>query len=217
MSGLLGYGACYDAMHDADPVIMLGTDFPYDTFLPGARTAQVDIDPARLGRRTPLELGVVGDVGATIRALLPKITPKPDRTFLDHMLHRHARAPENAVDVYTHDVSASRPMHPEYVAAQLDLIASQDAIFTVDTGMNNVWAARYLTPNGRRRVIGSFRHGSMANALPQAIGAQTAAPKRQVVAMSGDGGLSMLMGELSRCESRAFPSPWWYSTTDRSA
>jgi pyruvate dehydrogenase (quinone) len=196
MSGLLGYGACYEASHEADLFVLVGTDFPYDAFLPGKRTVQIDHDAARLGRRTPLELAVHGDVGETLRAVLPLVEQKSDRRFLDHMLRKHAAALEHSVATYTHDVEDRMPIHPEYAATILDEVAAQDAIFTVDTGMNDVWAARYITPNGRRRVIGSFLHGSMANALPNAIGAQLAYPGRQVISMSGDGGLGMLLGEL---------------------
>ncbi|MEV7781538.1 pyruvate dehydrogenase [Kitasatospora sp. NPDC088351] len=196
MSGLLGYGSCHDALHSADLVLLLGTDFPYDSFLPQARTVQVDHDATRLGRRTPLELAVHGDVSATLRAVLPLLEPKDDRSFLDELLRKHCRALEDVVGAYTRDIEKHLPIHPEYVASVLDEVAADDAVFTVDTGMNNVWAARYLQPNGRRRVIGSFLHGSMANALPHAIGAQLACPGRQVVSMSGDGGLSMLLGEL---------------------
>ena len=196
MSGLLGYGACYEATHEADLLVLLGTDFPYQDFLPGARTVQVDHDATRLGRRTPLELAVHGDVGATLREVLPLVEQKSDRSFLDRMLHKHAEALEHVVSAYTHDVEHHLPIHPEYAVRILDEVASEDAVFTVDTGMNNVWAARYITPNARRRVIGSFLHGSMANALPHAIGAQLAYPARQVISMSGDGGLGMLLGEL---------------------
>ncbi|MBO0847851.1 MAG: pyruvate dehydrogenase [Pseudonocardia sp.] len=196
MSGLLGYGACYEAMHEADLLVLLGTDFPYDTFLPQAHTVQVDRDASHLGRRTRLELGVEGDVGATLRAVLPLLKTREDRTFLHRMLRRHAEALEKVVSAYNKGVENLRPIHPEYVATVLDELMSDDAIVTVDTGMCNVWAARYLTPNGRRRVIGSFRHGTMANALPHAIGASFAYPGRQVVSMSGDGGLTMLLGEL---------------------
>jgi pyruvate dehydrogenase (quinone) len=196
MNGLLGYGAAHKATHEADLLLLLGTDFPYTNFLPQRRTAQVDADAGHLGRRSPLEVAVHGDVGETIRAVLPLLEQKTDRRFLDSMLRQHAEALEKVVDAYTHRVERMRPIHPEYVAAQLDDLAADDAVFTVDTGMCNVWAARYLTPNGRRRVIGSFRHGSMANALPHAVGAQFAAPGRQVVSMSGDGGLAMLLGEL---------------------
>jgi pyruvate dehydrogenase (quinone) len=205
MSGLLGYGAAYEATHEADLLVLLGTDFPYDAFLPQRRTAQVDRDPARLGRRTPVEVAVHGDVAAAITALLPLIEQKDDRRFLDKMLRRHADALEHVVAAYTRDIADRLPVHPEYVASVLDHVAAEDAVFTVDTGMCNVWAARYLTPNGRRRVIGSWRHGTMANALPQAIGAQAAFPGRQVISMSGDGGLAMLMGELLTIRRQKLP------------
>jgi pyruvate dehydrogenase (quinone) len=205
MSGLLGYGACYEAMHAADLVLLLGTDFPYDNFLPQANTVQVDVDPARIGRRSALEFGVLGDVGATINAVLPRLRQREDQPFLQDMLHRHERGLQKVVDAYTRDVKAVSPIHPEYVASVLDEEAAEDTVFTVDTGMCNVWAARYLTPNGRRRVIGSFVHGSMANALPHAIGAQASHPGRQVVSMSGDGGLAMLMGELLTLKTHNLP------------
>jgi pyruvate dehydrogenase (quinone) len=196
MSGLLGYGACHEALHEADLLVLLGTDFPYDSFLPGRRTAQVDSEAAHLGRRTPLDVAVHGDVGETLRALAPLVEPKGSRRFLDDMLQRHERALTRVVEAYTGERGQRSPIHPEYVADVLDELAADDAVFTVDTGMNNVWAARYLTPNGRRRVVGSFLHGTMANALPHAIGAALASPGRQVVAMAGDGGLAMLLGEL---------------------
>ncbi|MER7130273.1 pyruvate dehydrogenase [Streptosporangium saharense] len=205
MSGLLGYGACYEAMQEAGLVVLLGTDFPYDEFLPGARTIQVDHEAGSLGRRTPLDLAVHGDVGATLRAVLPEVRQKEDRRYLDKMLERHLRSLDTVVDAYTRDIEHHVPIHPEYVADVLDELADDDAIFTVDTGMCNVWAARYLTPNGRRRVIGSFKHGSMANALPHAIGAQLGAPDRQVVSLSGDGGLSMLLGELLTVRTHNLP------------
>ncbi|ETK31868.1 pyruvate dehydrogenase [Microbispora sp. ATCC PTA-5024] len=197
MSGLLGYGAAYDAMHEADLLILLGTDFPYRPFLPDdVRTVQVDVRPEHLGRRSKLDLAVWGDVRETLRAIIPRVREKTDRRFLDRMLKRHADALEGVVAAYTRDVERHVPIHPEYVASVLDEEAADDAVFTVDTGMCNVWAARYLTPNGRRRVIGSFSHGSMANALPQALGVQLAQPGRQVVSVSGDGGFSMLMGDF---------------------
>ncbi|MFP5023274.1 pyruvate dehydrogenase [Pseudonocardia phyllosphaerae] len=196
MSGLLGYGACYEATQDADLLILIGTDFPYDGFLPQRNTVQIDADAANLGRRTVLDLGVHGDTRSTLRALLPKLTPRTDRSFLDRMLRKHADALEKVVGAYTRKVEDLRPVHPEHVAAVLDDELADDAIATVDTGMCNVWAARYLTPTGRRRIIGSYRHGTMANALPHAIGAQCAYPDRQVVSLSGDGGLTMLLGEL---------------------
>ncbi|MEU9337076.1 pyruvate dehydrogenase [Streptomyces sp. NPDC048290] len=196
MSGLLGYGSCYDTMHDADLVVLLGTDFPYDEFLPQKRTVQIDHDAGRLGRRTALELGVHGDVRQTLRAVLPLLQDQQDRGFLDTSLRRHAQSLERVVSAYTHDVERRTPIHPEFPAAILDELADDDAVFTVDTGMCNVWAARYITPNGKRRILGSFLHGTMANALPHAIGAQLADRDRQVISLSGDGGLAMLLGEL---------------------
>ncbi|MEU6736921.1 pyruvate dehydrogenase [Streptomyces physcomitrii] len=197
MSGLLGYGAAYEATHECDLLILLGTDFPYNAFLPDdVKIAQVDVRPEHLGRRCKLDLAVWGDAGETLRCLIPKVSPKTDRRFLDRMLKKHADALEGVVKAYTRKVDKHVPLHPEYVASVLDELAAEDAVFTVDTGMCNVWAARYLTPNGRRRIIGSFSHGSMANALPQAIGAQFTDRSRQVVSMSGDGGFAMLMGDF---------------------
>ncbi|MBH5337570.1 pyruvate dehydrogenase [Streptomyces pactum] len=197
MSGLLGYGAAYEATHECDLLILLGTDFPYNAFLPDdVRTVQVDVRPEHLGRRSKLDLAVWGDVRETLRCLTPRVRVKKDRRFLDRMLKKHADALEGVVKAYTRKVDKHVPIHPEFVASVLDEEAADDAVFTVDTGMNNVWAARYLTPNGRRRVIGSFTHGSMANALPQAIGAQFLDRRRQVVAMAGDGGFTMLMGDF---------------------
>lgn len=197
MSGLLGYGAAYEATHECDLLILLGTDFPYNAFLPDdVKIAQVDVRPERLGRRSKLDLAVWGDVKETLRCLTPRVKPKGNRRFLDKMLKKHADALEGVVKAYTRKVEKHVPIHPEYVASVLDELADEDAVFTVDTGMCNVWAARYISPNGRRRVIGSFSHGSMANALPMAIGAQFTDRDRQVVSMSGDGGFAMLMGDF---------------------
>ncbi|MBA6438782.1 pyruvate dehydrogenase [Streptomyces sp. GMR22] len=197
MSGLLGYGAAYEATHECDLLILLGTDFPYGAFLPAdVRTVQVDVRAEHLGRRSKLDLAVWGDVRETLSCLTPKVRPKTDRRFLDRMLKKHADALEGVVKAYTRRVDKHIPIHPEFVASVLDEEAADDAIFTVDTGMCNVWAARYLSPNGRRRMIGSFTHGSMANALPQAIGAQFMDRRRQVISMSGDGGFTMLMGDF---------------------
>ncbi|MCX2924538.1 pyruvate dehydrogenase [Streptomyces sp. NEAU-W12] len=197
MSGLLGYGAAYEATHECDLLILLGTDFPYNAFLPDdVKIVQVDVRPEHLGRRSKLDLAVWGDVRETLRCLTPRIKAKDDRRFLDRMLRKHADALEGVVKAYTRKVEKHVPIHPEYAASLLDEIADDDAVFTVDTGMCNVWAARYLSPNGRRRVIGSFSHGSMANALPMAIGAQFVDQGRQVVSMSGDGGFTMLMGDF---------------------
>ncbi|MFF9339862.1 pyruvate dehydrogenase [Streptomyces sp. NPDC014773] len=197
MSGLLGYGAAYEATHECDLLILLGTDFPYNAFLPDdVRIVQVDVRPEHLGRRSRLDLAVWGDVRETLRCVTPRVRARTDRRFLDKMLKKHADALEGVVKAYTRKVEKHTPIHPEYVASVLDELADEDAVFTVDTGMCNVWAARYLTPNGRRRIIGSFSHGSMANALPQAIGAQFTDRGRQVVTLSGDGGFSMLMGDF---------------------
>ncbi|WP_406365882.1 pyruvate dehydrogenase [Streptomyces sp. NBC_01546] len=197
MSGLLGYGAAYEATHECDLLILLGTDFPYNAFLPDdVKIVQVDIRPEHLGRRSKLDLAVWGDVRETLRALNARVKAKTDRRFLDRMLKKHADALEGVVKAYTRKVEKHTPIHPEYVASVLDELSDEDAVFTVDTGMCNVWAARYLSPNGKRRIIGSFSHGSMANALPQAIGAQFTDRGRQVVSMSGDGGFSMLMGDF---------------------
>ncbi|MGW0464607.1 pyruvate dehydrogenase [Streptomyces sp. NPDC003027] len=197
MSGLLGYGAAYEATHECDLLLLLGTDFPYNAFLPDdVKIAQVDVRPEHLGRRSKLDLAVWGDVRETLRCLTPRVRAKTDRRFLDKMLKKHADALEGVVKAYTRKVEKHVPIHPEYVASVLDELADDDAVFTVDTGMCNVWAARYITPNGRRRIIGSFSHGSMANALPQAIGAQFTDRRRQVISMSGDGGFAMLMGEF---------------------
>lgn len=197
MSGLLGYGACFEAMQECDLLVLLGTDFPYDAFLPDdVPTAQVDIAPPHLGRRTRLDVGVAGDVGETARGLLGIVEQKTNRRFLETMLRKQGQLMRRVVGAYTRNVETTKPIHPEYAAVLLDEEMTDDAVLTVDTGMCNVWAARYITPNGRRRVIGSFLHGSMANAVPHAIGVAAAQPERQVVAMAGDGGLSMLLGEL---------------------
>jgi pyruvate dehydrogenase (quinone) len=205
MTGLLGYGACYEALHQADLVLLLGTDFPYDDFLPTANNIQVDLDPARLGRRAPVAQGIAADVGLTLDALLQVLPARTDRRFLDKMLHAHARAVEHSVQTYDVHVSEREPIHPEYLAAVIDELADDDAVFTADTGMCCTWTARYITPNGRRRLLGSFVHGSMANALPMAVGVQVAQPGRQVISLSGDGGLAMLLGELLTVKTHRLP------------
>ncbi|OYO13222.1 pyruvate oxidase [Enemella evansiae] len=196
MTGLLGYGAAAAGMDDAQLLVMLGTDFPYDQFLPDVTTAQVDRDASVIGRRTSVDLPVHGDVGPTLRGLLPLLKPKKSRRFLEKTLKRHDDLMNKAVGAYTRKVEKIKPIHPEYAASVLDKVAAKDAVFTADTGMCNVWSARYINPLGSRKILGSFLHGSMANALPQAIGAQFAEPDRQVISMSGDGGLSMLLGEM---------------------
>jgi pyruvate dehydrogenase (quinone) len=183
-------------MHECDLLLLLGTDFPYSKFLPTKpKIAQVDIRVENLGRRSKVDLGLWGDVGETVRALLPMVETKSDRSFLDAMLGKTKEA-RRRLNVYVDHVGKRSPMHPEPVAAVLSEIAAPDAIFTADTGMCNVWSSRYIQATKDRRLIGSFTHGSMANALPQAIGAQCCYPGRQVIAMAGDGGLAMLMGDL---------------------
>lgn len=205
MTGLLGYGAAAEGIEDADLLIMLGTDFPYDQFLPATRTAQVDRAPEHLGRRTDVDIAVHGDVLPTLQALMPLIAEKENSKFLDAILKKHDRLMNKSVGAYTRKADKLVPIHPEYAASLLDEIAADDAIFTADTGMCNVWTARYINPLGTRRLIGSYLHGSMANALPQAIGVQAAYPDRQVISVSGDGGLSMLLGELITVAAHQLP------------
>ncbi len=205
MTGLLGYGAAAEGIADADLLILLGTDFPYEQFLPDTRTAQVDRDPAHLGRRTDVDVAVQGDVLPTLQALMPLLVEKKSTRFLNQMLKKHDKLMNKSVGAYTRKADKLVPIHPEYAASLLDEIADKDAIFTADTGMCNVWTARYINPLGTRRLIGSYLHGSMANALPQAIGAQAAFPGRQVISVSGDGGLSMLLGELITAAAQQLP------------
>jgi len=183
-------------MHSCDVLLMLGTDFPYKPFLPTeCRIAQVDIRPEQLGRRVKLDLGVVGDVGVTIKALLPKLEEKLDRMHLDDSVALYHRA-RHGLDDLARGRPGHKPIHPQYLTKVVSDAAADDAAFTFDVGTPTIWAARYVTMNGRRRLIGSLNHGSMANALPHAIGIQAAQPARQVVSLSGDGGLAMLLGEL---------------------
>ncbi len=196
MTGLLGFSSGYHAMMNCDALLMLGTDFPYQQFYPkNARILQIDIREEQLGRRSHLDLGLVGGIAETLPALLPRITQKTDRSYLNICLNHYREARRGLDDLAT-GKPGQRPIHPQYLATILNEVASDDAIFTVDVGTPVIWAARYLAMNGRRRLLGSFNHGSMANALPQAIGAQISHPNRQVVALSGDGGFSMLMGDV---------------------
>ncbi|MGV9633611.1 ubiquinone-dependent pyruvate dehydrogenase [Nocardia rhamnosiphila] len=196
MTGLLGYASGYKAIKEADVLLMLGTDFPYTQFYPeDAAIIQVDIRGSHLGRRTPVDLGMVGSVRDTIDALSPLLEQKTDRTHLDRSL-RHYRRTRQSLDALAVNDSDRTPIRPEYVAGVVNRLAADDAVFTFDVGSPTIWAARYLTMNGRRRLTGSFTHGTMACALPHAIGAQTAHRGRQVIALAGDGGLTMLFGEL---------------------
>ncbi len=196
MTGLIGFSSGYAAMDACDMLLMLGTDFPYRQFYPEkAKIAQVDLRGSNLGRRCKLDLGLVGDVGATIEALLPQLKAHSDRTFLDRSL-AHYRGARAGLDDLATGQPGRKPIHPQFLARTISEHAAEDAVFTCDVGTPTVWAARYLKMNGKRRLIGSFNHGSMANAMPHAIGAQAAFPGRQVVSFSGDGGFSMLMGDL---------------------
>jgi pyruvate dehydrogenase (quinone) len=196
LTGLLGFSSGYYAMTSADALLMLGTDFPYQDFYPkDATVIQVDIRGEQLGRRAKLDLGVVGDVRHTLAALLPRLQQKTDTVHLDRSVD-HYRSTRSEMDGLATDAIVNGRVHPQYLAKVLDEVAGDDAVFTCDVGTPTLWAARYLRMNGRRRLIGSFSHGSMANALTQAIGAQSAFPGRQVISMSGDGGLAMLMGDL---------------------
>lgn len=196
MTGLIGFASGYHAMKQCDTLLMLGTDFPYRQFYPSdAKIIQIDVDGSRLGRRTKLDLGLIGDVEATLEALIQKLRPKDDDDHLQNALDNYAEAREGLDDLAMPG-SQGEPIHPQYVARLVSEIAHDDAVFTCDVGTPTVWAARYLKMNGKRRLLGSFVHGSMANAMVQAIGAQAAFPGRQTVSLSGDGGFAMLMGDL---------------------
>jgi len=197
MTGLIGFSSGYYAMRDCDALLMLGTDFPYRQFYPEGRVriAQLDIRPQNLGRRAPIELGLVGDVAATIEALLPRLEEKTNTAHLD-IARRNYREARKGLDDLAQGRPGGRLIHPQQVARVVSELAADDAIFTCDVGLPTVWAARYLAMNGKRRLLGSFWHGSMANAMPQAIGAQAAFPGRQVISLSGDGGFTMLMGDF---------------------
>ncbi|WP_048727108.1 pyruvate dehydrogenase [Kytococcus sedentarius] len=205
MTGLLGYGAAAEGMNDADVLILLGTDFPYDQFLPSTPTIQVDTHAEKLGRRTDVGLAIHAQVKPFIEALLPHLRQDRSDAFLTAKIKKHSEIMHAPVGAYTRNVEKMRPIHPEYAAHLLNKTASKDAIVTADTGMCNVWTARYIDPLGTRRLIGSLLHGSMANALPMALGAQVAYPERQVVSVSGDGGLSMLLGELITAKMYGLP------------
>lgn len=197
MTGLLGLPSAYHSMHHAELVLLLGTDFPYTAFMPeDKKIVQIDAKAERLGRRAKLHLGLHGTVKETIIALLPYLTAKTQNAFLKQELAVYADVKEKLL-TYVHDNGSENKIHPEFVAHTIDRLAAEDAVFTVDTGMTCVWAARYLHATGERSLLGSFNHGSMANALPQAIGAALCQPHRQVIALCGDGGLSMGTGDLA--------------------
>jgi len=198
MTGLIGFSSGYYAMLDCDVLLMLGTDFPYRQFYPqgsGVHIAQVDLRAEQIGRRAPVDLGVVGDVKTTLRALLPLLDQKRDDTHLTQAQRHYVRT-RRQLDELAVGTPGRRPIHPQQIAKAISDHAADDAVFTCDVGLPTVWAARYLAMNGKRRLLGSFWHGSMANAMAQAIGAQAAFPGRQVISLSGDGGFSMLMGDF---------------------
>ncbi len=196
MTGLLGFSSGYHAMMNADLLLMIGTDFPYQQFFPrDATIIQIDVRGEQLGRRTKVDYGFVGDTKTTIRALLPKLRQTDHDQHLKASLEHYRKSRRDLDDLAT-EGSGGKPIHPQYVVRVLNELAADDAIFSCDVGTPTIWAARYLTMNGTRRLLGSFNHGSMANALPQAIGAQVSHPGRQVVSLSGDGGLAMLLGDL---------------------
>lgn len=195
MTGLIGFSSGYHAMMNADTLLLLGTQFPYRAFYPAdARIIQIDINPGSIGAHSHVDMALIGDIKTTLSALLPQLEVKHDRGFLDKALEHYVDARKELDDLAT--ANDKQAIHPQYVAQQLSRYADEDAIFTCDVGTPTVWAARYLRMNGKRRLLGSFNHGSMANAMPQALGAQAVDKQRQVIAMCGDGGFSMLMGDF---------------------
>ena len=205
MTGLLGFSSGYHAMMSCDLLLVIGTDFPYQQFYPKeAIIAQIDLRGEQLGRRTKLDFGFVGDTKTTLRALLPKLEQNRYEAHLKKSVEHYHEARKGLDDLAIPN-HGKKTIHPQYVARLLDQLATEDAVFTCDVGTPTIWAARYLRMNGKRRIIGSFTHGSMANALPQAIGAQASHPGRQVISMSGDGGLAMLMGDLLTLRQQKLP------------
>ncbi|KFF50380.1 pyruvate dehydrogenase [Gammaproteobacteria bacterium MFB021] len=196
MTGLIGFSSGYQALKKCDFLLMLGTNFPYRDFFPEhGNIVQIDERGAHLGRRCSLLQGLVGDIGATLDALLPRLAEQPDRTFLEET-QAHYRKARQGLDELATPRAEGEPLHPQYLTARISELAAADTVFTCDVGTPTVWAARYLAMNGQRRLTGSFMHGSMATATPQAMGWQAAFPERQVVALAGDGGISMLLGDL---------------------
>jgi pyruvate dehydrogenase (quinone) len=205
LTGLLGFASGYHAMEDCDALLMLGTDFPYRDFYPEhATVVQVDLRGEHIGRRTAVDVALVGTVKDTVEALLPRLRAKTDGRHLERMVGHYRKTREELDGLAVDDRNRS-PLHPQFVARTIDELADPDAVFIPDVGTPIVWAARYLRMNGRRRLIGSFLHGSMANAVPQAIGVQAAQPGRQVVTMSGDGGLAMMLGDLITLQQLRLP------------
>lgn len=205
MTGLLGQPSGYHAMHEADLVLLLGTDFPYVNFMPVKnKIIQIDERPERLGRRAKLTMGLCGDVADSLKALLPLLKAKTDDKFLKAQLEFYEKVRQNQ-QVYVKDQGEENKIQPEFVAETINRLAAHDTIFTVDTGMCCVWGARFIDSTGKRKMLGSFNHGSMANAMPMAIGAALAHPEQPVIALCGDGGLSMLLGDLATIKQYNLP------------
>ncbi len=205
MTGLLGQPSAYHSMHESDVVLLLGTDFPYEKFMPEKnKIIQIDESPERLGRRAKLHMGLCGDIKDSLAALLPLIDTKTDDSFLKAQLEFYEKVKENQLS-YVKDQGTENKIQPEYVANTINRLSAQDAIYTVDTGMCCVWGARFIDGTGQRKMLGSFNHGSMANAMPMAIGAALAHPEKQVIALCGDGGLSMLLGDLATIKQYNLP------------
>ncbi|WP_029903488.1 thiamine pyrophosphate-dependent enzyme [Prevotella sp. 10(H)] len=197
LTGLLGMPSAFAAMHACDLLILLGTDFPYVSFMPDkCKIVQLDIRPERIGRRAKVDLGLGGDVKDTLEVLIPLVQTKSNDSFLKSQLKLYKKVKDNMISIAEKNGTEGN-IAPEYVTTLIDKIATDDAIFCVDTGMCCVWGARYLTATGKREMLGSFNHGSMANAMPMSIGAAMARPNQQIVAICGDGGLSMMMGDLA--------------------
>lgn len=205
LTGLLGFSSGYFAMMNCDVLVMLGTDFPYQPFYPkDATIVQIDLRGEQIGRRSKVDFGFVGDIKSTLGALLPKLGQNSHEEHLNESVE-HYRKTRKGLDELAVGGPGQKPIHPQYLTRVLDQLATEDAIFTCDVGTPTVWAARYLKMNGKRRLLGSFNHGSMANALPHAIGAQATHPDRQVISMSGDGGFAMLMGDLLTLKQHELP------------
>lgn len=205
MTGLLGLPSAYHSMHESDLVILLGTDFPYVPFIPQDKIlVQIDTKPERLGRRAKLEMGLHGDIKSSLAALIPLLDSNEDESFLNAQLKVYEKVKEH-LNTYVEDKGKTDAIHPEAVAFEINKLAADNAIFTVDTGMCCVWGSRYIHATGKRDMLGSFNHGSMANAMPHAIGAALSSPDRQVVALCGDGGISMLLGDLATIKQYNLP------------
>lgn len=205
MTGLLGQAAAYQSMHESDLILLLGTDFPYDKFMPtDNKIIQIDTAVERLGRRAKLEMGLCGDIKHTLQALLPLLEQKEDASFLEAQLKIYEKVKDN-MRSFMEEKGGEDTIQPEYLAHCINELATDSAIFTVDTGMTCVWGARFITGTGKRQMLGSFNHGSMANAMPMAIGAALSHTERQVIALCGDGGLSMLLGDLATINQYQLP------------